>query len=358
VRRHHLTHDCDGSEVRQRNYQAQKLVGAGGSPHNKLLKVAEVSGSGQALIAAVSLSSELPIPVPSIRAAQNFLNPLGDSPFSKQVFELTQLPSFFECLKNDDANGVYKLKTKEEVYNGVPVTTFFRYLIILGSMIDFFTTTVVARVYSLDGAHMHNIWGQYMLAIVGFGANHSVFPLAICLCSSENADNILFLVRKTQKYISTFGGSVIFTDQGSACTSQEVDDLFLQLDIFHRLCSGHLWKAICQNRQSKGKDSTNRIKGSLKGIENLLFDLGRSRSREYASTIMEKIRVKNETVFKYLEPLLPQVSAFGALERGRSSDGVITTQASEVFNKMMLEFRKRGVIEGIMMIIILIVIVR
>lgn len=108
------------------------------------------------------------------------------------------------------------------------------------------------------------------------------------------------------------------------------------------LCAKHLIRTLEVMKQS-GK-----LKGSLKGVRYLIYKWARSRTEEFAKGVMKEIRKVNSGVASYLEERKSLILAAEFLGKDISRGGRITDQLIESFFNMVMPFREKGPVSGIL----------
>jgi hypothetical protein len=94
--------------------------------------------------------------------------------------------------------------------------------------------------------------------------------------------------------------------------------------------------------------STNQlIKGSLKGIENLVYEVARSRTRDAVRGALAKIYMLNKSAYDYVLERVEYIAAFYFLKEGKSRGGRITDQMVESFNHLVVPMRQLAPISAI-----------
>lgn len=330
-----LEHGCGGkaSGSRNRRLSMAVTVALDSSPARKALVN---SGNAKALqTSAKNYGFDV-----TSRQAQRFVRKVSVTSWELYVLEMIHLESFFDYLRKTDPTGSYFLEKQDDKYNGVEVSTFRRYFCSMGAVRQFLNTDLL-HVLAFDAAHMKHAFGGVCLAAVFVTANMKIVPLAWALVSSEDEENCAWFVSQVVEILGEHK-FVWFSDQGTAILCEQVEKVLRRHGHVRSLCAKHLIRTLEVMKQS-GK-----LKGSLKGIRFLIYKWARSRTEDFARTVMQEIKSVNKGVAAYLEERKSLILAAEFLGKGTSRGGRITDQLIESFFNMVMPFREKGPVDGIL----------
>ncbi len=325
-------HSCGGGKGRERGVKASVLT----SFPSPVKKVLESTDSSRSLKSAAD-NSGLKM---SDRQAREFVRTANTTSWEQYVVELNFLPSFLSELQAKDPAGLYLMETKIDVYQQKEVRTFRRYFASWGAAKTLVEETDLLHFLVVDGCHMKTAFGGVCLAAVVPTANSRIFPLAWAVVDSENEENCAWFA---EKIVAQFAGHsfVWMSDQGSALTGQRFRSVLLSNDQMTSLCAKHLIKYL-DIAKAKGQ-----IGGTMKGVRSLIYSFARARTRELGNQILAQIGTLSADVKKYLLDRRSEIEAASFLDRGLCRGGRITSQLVESFFGMCDEFRRKGLVSGV-----------
>jgi hypothetical protein len=106
--------------------------------------------------------------------------------------------------------------------------------------------------------------------------------------------------------------------------------------------------------QASKQRKSGEINGSLQGLQHLLFEFARARTKDAAEKVLAAIKAKNASVEKYLRARVNQIAAYAILKidangvvQGHRRGGRIASQLAESWNNVCMPLRRAGVISGI-----------
>ena len=131
------------------------------------------------------------------------------------------------------------------------------------------------------------------------------------------------------------------TDQGTALTCDALVELLENADQLQSLCAKHVIRTL-EVAKARGE-----FKGSMSGVRELIFRFARSRTHDWGDQVLAEIERKNSYVAKYLRERREKIEAAFFVGGDRRRGGRITSQLVESFFNMILPFRERGLVDGI-----------
>jgi hypothetical protein len=339
-----LAHGCvsrPGVAGRERNYSVKVLTAAAPAVDTALSRITEAGALQKALEGrglAVSLHS-----------LQGFLRAKHETNWARHVLELLHLPEFLDYARVVDPTGKYLLETRRGDYNGVAVDMFLRLFVSFGCFRKLVLQSAVLEFVAMDGAHLRRVFGGVLLSAILPTANRQLCCLAFAVVDSETEDSCSWFV---QHVLSQYPGRkfVWMTDQGVAITSRGVTDVLARHEQVQSTCAKHLMTTLQASKQRKAGE----INGSLQGLQHLLFEFARARTKDAADKVLQTIKAKNVSVEKYLRARVNQIAAYAILNidadcaiQGHRRGGRIASQLVESWNNVCMPLRRAGIISGI-----------
>lgn len=329
-RKSFLKHSCDGSRSRKKNYKKTEIL-ALPSPQKVIVSaVGTVDGLDH-------VTARLGLPNLSRQVSLGMVRLKSCPSDERLVLETMLLPGWFKECREADPEGTYKLKTSIKDYNGLPCTILKKWLVSMGIAKELVGETVVLGFVAFDGGHLRNLFGGVVLVAALPTANRKIFPLMFAWVESEDEENVKWFTKQFYKVFPSFC-CVWMNDQGSAILAEAVLMLRKLFGGFTSICSKHVNKTLIVNRNSKDGE----IRGSLKGIEAMVYQFAHSRTDEFAASVLEKIKRVNPTVAAYLKERQECITAGGALKSDFSRGGRITSQLAESFMNFTVHLRQLG----------------
>ncbi len=338
-----LVHSCVGRlgvAGRERNYPDKVLTAAAPALSAALTHITD-SGAMKKALEAQGLTV-------SLHSVQGFLRSNHETNWARRVLELLFLPEFLEHARETDPAGKYLLETKHGVYNSVDVDMFSRLFVSFGCFRKLVLQTDVLEFLAMDGAHLRRVFGGVLLSAVMPTANRQLCCLAFAVVESETEESCSWFV---QHVLSQYPGRkfVWMTDQGVAITSRGVTQVLTEHEQVQSTCAKHLMTTLQASKQRKGGG----IDGSLQGLQQLLFQFARARSKVAADKVLAAVKAKNVSVEKYLRARVNEIAAYAILKtddegavQGHRRGGRITTQLGESWNNVCMPLRCAGLISG------------
>ncbi len=283
------------------------------------------------------ITESVGLPPPNDQVIQRLLRGKVVPSDEQLILETSMIEAWFEECRKIDPCGRYIAKSAMKVYNGKECSVLVGWIVSFGVSRSLVEDTDVLEFVALDGGHIRNVFGGVVLVASLPTANRRVFPLMFGWAPSEDEASVSWF---TTTFYETFPNfqCVWNNDQGSGISAQAVSDIRSQFHAFSTLCAKHVFKTLQVSRNLKSGE----IKGSLSGIEQLLFELARARTFECADSVIQKIRQLNPTVATYVEARRDQISAAGPLSNGFRRGGRITNQLAESFMNLSHQFRQQG----------------
>jgi hypothetical protein len=93
-------------------------------------------------------------------------------------------------------------------------------------------------------------------------------------------------------------------------------------------------------QKAKTNSANQLIKGNLNGIENLVYEVARSRTRNAVQSALIKIYQLNKSAYEYVFERVEYIAAYYFLKEGKSRGGRITDQMVESFNHLAVPIRQ------------------
>lgn len=110
------------------------------------------------------------------------------------------------------------------------------------------------------------------------------------------------------------------------------------------LCAKHTFKAMQDSKNRSGGEIT----GSLTGVEVLVHQFARARTKDRVSAVLKKVNKMNQSVARYLKERRKSICAYYFLLDNKKRGGRITDQMVESFNSMVRLMRQKGPIGAIL----------
>jgi zinc finger SWIM domain-containing protein 3 len=323
-------HSCDEKDaIRKRNYKTAHLELASAALKDF---VPNKRSQGGAAKQVVDIAKRNGIDVRKSHANKIVSSKRNDS-VEVHIGQYWLLESYFQLLREADPQGTFKLKKQSVDWDSRPA---FLRCYAAHSFQKHIWREGCMKIITVDGTFTkHGYFEQTILIAVAKDGNNQLVLLAYAVCNTENEDNWVWFMDFLK---GDFPGiEILCADYDKGIQSDRFQSILSSLNALFRRCVKHMAANASKAVLKRAKLTENEAQ--------LVMKVCRARTRAIYQTRLGWLQLVSTDVATWFDTQKDQFASYRFLDRSKQGFAIITNNAAEQLNSVIVEQRSDPILD-------------